>query len=218
MGARRTEPESARRPVPGPPPVRAEAVTNGRRRLRIGSRAVIERVLMTGAAGRIGSCLRPGLRPGLRELRLSDVAPLHAVHEAETVVPADLGDAEAVARAVEGVDAIVHLGANPGEAGLDALLDPNVRGVFHVLDAARRAGVGAGRPGQLEPRDGLLRRRRPSAGRRAGPAGQPLRRDEGVRRGARPDVRRQVRPGGRVPADRDVRRAPVGGAPSSPPG
>ena len=100
---------------------------------------MVERVLLTGAAGRIGSCLRVGLRAGLRELRLSDVAPLRAEHPNETVAPADLGDAEAVARAAEGVDAIVHLGGEAGEAALDALLEPNVRGVFHVLDAARRA-------------------------------------------------------------------------------
>jgi uronate dehydrogenase len=102
---------------------------------------VIERVLLTGAAGRIGSCLRAGLRPGLRELRLSDVAPLRPEHEAETVASADLADAGAVARAAEGVDAIVHLGGEPGEAAFDDLVDPNVRGVFHVLDAARRAGA-----------------------------------------------------------------------------
>jgi uronate dehydrogenase len=102
---------------------------------------MVERVLLTGAAGRIGTCLRAGLRPGLRELRLSDVAPLRPEHEVETVVPADLADREAVARAAHGVDAIVHLGGEAGEADLDALLDPNVRGVFHVLDGARRAGV-----------------------------------------------------------------------------
>jgi len=102
---------------------------------------VVERVLLTGAAGRIGSCLRPGLRTGLRELRLSDVAPLRAEHPNETVAPADLGDAEALARAAAGVDAIIHLGGEAGEAALDALLEPNVRGVFHVLDAARRAGA-----------------------------------------------------------------------------
>jgi uronate dehydrogenase len=102
---------------------------------------VAERVLLTGAAGRIGTCLRTGLRPGLRELRLSDRATLRAEHDAETVVAADLADREAVARAAEGVDAVVHLGGEPGEADLEALLDPNVRGVFHVLDAARRAGV-----------------------------------------------------------------------------
>ena len=102
-----------------------------------------ERVLLTGAAGRIGTSLRPGLRAyeGVRELRLSDIEPLVAEHPAETVQPAELGDAGAVLRAAQGIDAIVHLGGIPGEADLATLTGPNLHGVFHVLDAARRAGV-----------------------------------------------------------------------------
>ena len=101
------------------------------------------RVLLTGAAGRIGSSLRPGLcaHDGLRELRLSDIEPLAPEHPAETVAPADVRDADAVLRAVDGVDAIVHLGGVPGEADLATLAGPNVHGTFHVLDAARRAGA-----------------------------------------------------------------------------
>jgi uronate dehydrogenase len=103
----------------------------------------VERVLLTGAAGRIGSALRPGLRarPGLRELRLTDVEPLRAEHPVETVAPADLRDADAVLRAADGVDAIVHLGGIPGEADLATLAGPNLHGTFHVLDAARRTGA-----------------------------------------------------------------------------
>jgi uronate dehydrogenase len=103
----------------------------------------VERVLLTGAAGRIGTALRPGLRAhdGLRELRLSDIEPLAPEHPAETVAPADLRDADAVLRAADGVDAIVHLGGVPGEADLATLAGPNLHGTFHVLDAARRTGA-----------------------------------------------------------------------------
>jgi uronate dehydrogenase len=103
----------------------------------------VERVLLTGAAGRIGTALRPGLRThdGLRELRLSDIEPLAPEHPAETVAPADLRDAEAVLRAAEGVDAIVHLGGIPSEADLATLAGPNLHGAFHVLEAARRTGA-----------------------------------------------------------------------------
>jgi uronate dehydrogenase len=100
-------------------------------------------VLLTGAAGRIGSALRPGLceLDGLQELRLSDVEPLTPRHAAETVAPADLRDAGAVLRAADGVDAIVHLGGVPGEADLATLAGPNLHGAFHALDAARRTGA-----------------------------------------------------------------------------
>jgi len=105
--------------------------------------SLFARVLLTGAAGRIGSALRPGLREleGVRELRLSDVEALTPEHAAETVAPADLRDADAVLRATEGVNAIVHLGGVPGEADLATLAGPNLHGTFHVLDAARRTGV-----------------------------------------------------------------------------
>jgi uronate dehydrogenase len=100
------------------------------------------RVLLTGAAGRIGSALREGLRPGLEELRLSDrenVEPLPGTPE--TFVLADLLDAAAVAKAVDGIDAIVHLGGHPDEAAFGGLLGPNVEGTFNVFEAAREAGV-----------------------------------------------------------------------------
>jgi uronate dehydrogenase len=103
---------------------------------------IFRRVLLTGAAGRIGACLRAGLRDDLEELRLTDVqAPEPPPVPPETFVAADLTDAEAVARAVEGVDAVVHLGAVPNEAAFDQLLGPNLVGAFNVFDAARRAGV-----------------------------------------------------------------------------
>jgi uronate dehydrogenase len=102
---------------------------------------LFERVLLTGAAGKVGSCLRVGLRDGLRELRLSDRAPVGPASPVETDAPADLADFDAVSRAVSGVEAIVHLGAVPDEAPFDAIAGPNLHGVFHVFEAARRAGV-----------------------------------------------------------------------------
>ena len=100
------------------------------------------RVLLTGAAGRIGSSLRQGLREGLDEFRLSDREHVEPVPRTpETFVLADLVDASDVADAVENVDAIVHLGGHPDEASFDDLLGPNIQGTFNLFEAARRAGV-----------------------------------------------------------------------------
>ena len=100
------------------------------------------RVLMTGAAGRIGSALRAGLREDLDQLRLSDVRePDPPPVPPETLAPAELADREAVERAVGGVQAVIHLGGVPSEAPFDRLLGPNIVGTFNVFDAARRAGV-----------------------------------------------------------------------------
>ena len=103
---------------------------------------IFRRVLLTGASGRIGACLREGLRGGLDELRLTDVrAPEPSPAPPETFVAADLANREAVFRAVGGVQAVVHLGGVADEAAFEELLGPNVVGVFNVFDAARRAGV-----------------------------------------------------------------------------
>jgi len=98
-------------------------------------------VLVTGACGTIATVLRPGLRDGLDELRLSDLEAPTDLEAAETFVAADLTDAAAVARAVDGVDAVVHLGAVPDEAAFDVLAGPNLHGAYHVYESCRRAGV-----------------------------------------------------------------------------
>ncbi|MEA2505833.1 MAG: uronate dehydrogenase [Actinomycetota bacterium] len=104
--------------------------------------ARFRRVLLTGAAGRIGSVLREGIRGELEELRLSDrelVEPVHGT--SETFAGADLLDPAEVARIVQGVDVIVHLGGHPDEAGFAELVGPNVHGTFNIFESARRAGV-----------------------------------------------------------------------------
>lgn len=101
------------------------------------------RVLVTGAAGRIGRMLRPRLAsPGL-VLRLLDTQeqdPPAAGEPVETV-RADLADAEAVDRACAGVDAVVHLAGLAGEDSWENILRVNVDGTRTVLEAARLAGV-----------------------------------------------------------------------------
>ena len=98
------------------------------------------RVLITGAAGGIGSCLRDGLRPLVDELVLTDVRPIEPGAK-ERVVRADLTDRDAVSRAAEGMDAVIHLGGIATEAAFDELVGPNLVGTFNVFEAARRAGV-----------------------------------------------------------------------------
>jgi uronate dehydrogenase len=102
---------------------------------------LVDRVLLTGAAGRIGSHLRQGLRGRFTELRLNDQTAISPEHEAEAVVVGDLCDFQLVRRAVDGVQAVVHLGGVADEAAFDVLAGPNVQGTFNVFEAARQAGV-----------------------------------------------------------------------------
>jgi uronate dehydrogenase len=99
------------------------------------------KLLITGAAGRIGTVLRDGLRAEVEELRLSDVVEPPDLRAPETYVAADLADAGAVDRAVQGADAVVHLGAVPDEAPFAQIAGPNLHGTFHVFDACRRFGA-----------------------------------------------------------------------------
>jgi len=99
------------------------------------------RVLMTGARGRIATVLRPALRESVEELRLSDLTAPDDLVAPETFAAADLTDKRAVQAAVDGVDAVVHLGAIPDEAPFETIAGPNLHGAFHVFEACRRAGV-----------------------------------------------------------------------------
>lgn len=99
------------------------------------------RVLITGAAGTIGRDLRAGLRGRHELLRLLDVAEQEPAGEAEEVVTADVTDADAMRAAADGVDAIVHLAANPADAPFDVILSPNIVGTQCVFEAALAAGV-----------------------------------------------------------------------------
>jgi uronate dehydrogenase len=99
------------------------------------------RVLITGASGHIGTVIRPALRETVEELRLSDLTEPEDLQPPEIYVHADLTDFDAVQRAVDGVDAVVHLGAVPNEAPFEVIAGPNLHGVYHVFEACRRAKV-----------------------------------------------------------------------------
>jgi uronate dehydrogenase len=103
--------------------------------------SITGRLLITGAAGAIGTCLREGLRSRVDELVLTDVQPLEPVDH-ERFLQADLSDRDAMLRAADGVDAVIHLGAIPTEASFDELLGPNLIGTFNVFEGARRGGAG----------------------------------------------------------------------------
>jgi uronate dehydrogenase len=102
---------------------------------------VIERVLITGAAGNIGLALRAGLKGRYPTLRLVDVAPQEAADAGEEVVTLDLNDRLATEAAMEDVDAVIHLAAIPHETGFDDIVAGNVTTTYSVFESARRAGV-----------------------------------------------------------------------------
>lgn len=96
------------------------------------------KVLVTGSAGAIGQPVCAELLRRGHHVRALDRVGTPGVEDARVV---DLVDRQGVRAAAQGVDCIVHLAAHPDEADFSLLEGPNVRGLFHVLDAARQEGV-----------------------------------------------------------------------------
>jgi uronate dehydrogenase len=100
----------------------------------------LKRLLITGAAGRVGRMMRERLGGYAETLRLSDIAPLTQEKPNEEVVSCDLADLEAVLALAQDCEGIVHLGAVPTEAEFDRLLHSNIVGVYNIYEAARLNG------------------------------------------------------------------------------
>ena len=97
-------------------------------------------ILMTGAAGRIGTFLRPELA-GKYKLRLSDIKPVKNLRPGETFVRADISKMSDMLRITKGVDTVVHFGGQSGEHDWEHILKGNIVGFYNTLEAARRNGV-----------------------------------------------------------------------------
>ncbi|WP_279491823.1 NAD-dependent epimerase/dehydratase family protein [Actinomadura sp. KC216] len=80
-------------------------------------------IVLTGAAGRVGSALRTPLRDEAGRLILADRAPLRAEAPNETVHRTDLSDA---AEIMDGADAVVHLAGVSDEAPFPDLVEGNI--------------------------------------------------------------------------------------------
>lgn len=98
-------------------------------------------IVMTGAAGQVGSSLREALRDETDRLVLIDRVPMTPERPNEEVRQIEVAGPGDLIPVVAGTDAIVHLAGVPDEAPLADLLTGNVLGTQHVLEAARRTGV-----------------------------------------------------------------------------
>ncbi|MBW8740526.1 MAG: NAD(P)-dependent oxidoreductase [Streptomyces turgidiscabies] len=96
-------------------------------------------VLLTGAAGGLGTLMRDLLPSYGYELRLFDLHPIEGEPDAIT---ADLADRAALREAMRGVDAIVHLAGISLESTFEKILKANIEGTYNLYEAAREEGVG----------------------------------------------------------------------------
>jgi uronate dehydrogenase len=97
------------------------------------------KVLLTGAAGRIATFFRQSYADQYEFILTDQREPQDTGDFPFT--PADLSDFDAIRTLCEGVDTIVHLGADPRmDAPWESLLPSNVIGLYNVFEAARLAG------------------------------------------------------------------------------
>lgn len=98
------------------------------------------RVLVTGASGFLGRATAAALRDAGHEVRTFQRRPSGVA--GVTDVAGTMVDPDALRRAVDGVEAVVHLAAKVSLAGDPAdFVRVNVDGTRSLVDAARRSGV-----------------------------------------------------------------------------
>src|SRR6185312_763791 len=88
----------------------------------------MQSVLVTGAAGGIGTELRKLLKGVYPRIRWSDIKRPADLHPDEEFMQADLADMES----------IVHLGGYSIEGPWDTILNANIIGCYNIFEAAYR--------------------------------------------------------------------------------
>jgi uronate dehydrogenase len=102
----------------------------------------MKKLVLTGAAGRLGSYLREPLTAMADELVSTDLTDdIGTTYPGETYIKADLASLDDMLRVTEGAEMIVHFGAIADEAPFDELLGPNFVGAYNVWEAAWRNGL-----------------------------------------------------------------------------
>lgn len=102
----------------------------------------MKKIVLTGAAGRLGSYLREPLTQLCDELVSSDLAePPGQLYEGETFVKADLANLTDITALLKGADMVVHFGAIGDEAPFDQILQSNIVGAYNVWEAAYQNDV-----------------------------------------------------------------------------
>lgn len=102
----------------------------------------MKKLVLTGAAGRLGSYLREPLTRLCDELVSTDIADdIGTLYGGETYIKADLASLDDMMKACEGADMIVHFGAFVDEGPFEQLLGPNFIGAYNIWEAAHRHGA-----------------------------------------------------------------------------
>ena len=102
----------------------------------------MKKIVLTGAAGRLGSYLREPLTQLCDELVSSDITDAPGqLYKGESYVKADLANLAAITALLKDADMVVHFGAIGDEAPFDQILQSNIVGAYNVWEAAYKNKV-----------------------------------------------------------------------------
>ncbi|MEM7178367.1 MAG: NAD(P)-dependent oxidoreductase [Pseudomonadota bacterium] len=101
----------------------------------------MQKLLITGANGNLGSICRQRLGHLATTLRISDRNGLGDAGPNEEIVYGDLSDKAAVETMVEGCDGIVHMGGRSIEGSWETVRAANIDGMFNLYEGARKSTV-----------------------------------------------------------------------------
>ncbi len=102
----------------------------------------MKKLVLTGAAGSLGSRLRAPLAAMCEELVSTDIVEsVGDLAANETYVQADIAEMAAVEPLLEGADMVIHFGALVDEVPFEQMLGPNFIGAYNVWEAAHKHGL-----------------------------------------------------------------------------
>lgn len=100
-----------------------------------------DRILITGAAGSLGSHLRTGVAHLAARIRLADIQPMGDAAANEEIVQCDLADPAAAFEATRGCDAILHFAGHPREQSAAEILADTLPAACNIYEGARKHGA-----------------------------------------------------------------------------
>ncbi len=102
----------------------------------------MKKIVLTGAAGRLGSYLREPLSKMADELVSSDIVQdIGKLYSNEKYISANLAKYDEIHALLKGADMVVHFGAHPDEAPFEQLLGPNFIGAYNIWESAYQNNV-----------------------------------------------------------------------------
>lgn len=102
----------------------------------------LKKLVLTGAAGRLGSYLREPLSKMCDELVSTDIMDdVGKLYPGERYVKADLVSYDQIFPILEGADMVIHFGAIVDEKPFEELLGPNFIGSYNIWEAGYQQGV-----------------------------------------------------------------------------